>query len=737
MNKDDKVKLYEAIRNIAKNLCTEEQVYQRSDLADELNEYGINGDSIEVSKLVFEAYHYFNEDRNIEYAFVTNDNRTALIKEYEFANLLDKNKPDDAITYMKDELSKTSSGLSRLSKDIELNASVTAAKTISGFFNVITGNIGAKAIRSKAAKLFEDYSNMVDTYHDNEDAVRNIIKDFEDLRTYIDNTYKEIAMRLIDIYGDSIKATDPKLFDFGQVTYLDVDSMFQNTKLEYDELTKNCTELIGSISKDFQKAVRNSANAYKLASKRNKESLGLVLAGLEMFNHYSDAVEKSSILGSQLVNFKKSIKKDTTLVKADSSRLFIIYKTLNDIIIPKAVIYSRYATQLMNSDIKAIMKSLYDDQEVKPLFTKRQELLRKIKAWKLVINDRNMNINKYEENIQKLDDLLHSNAEKYNTAKSSEPSKPFLLNILTLGYAGKRFSRKYSEWYSEYSQFVREYELNEDNLDYYKGELSSHQSAVKEGKTELDDLLKQFELVSEEIHTKVQASHEVQMKMLPHLRTIIGMLRLGREIAESKLDKNLLNTVSIPDFTDSTKLPADIEDNINIFTSTITASIQVESDDASKLLKKIEKKGSLKCTDKSDDKTDANKNCSDEEKSKLKEEEEKKDKAKVANASNVALQHATSMFNSALKLQKDRLEGKLASAAYDEELRKIADDFSKQIKDIDDKSAFVREIMRHVNLAANEDDRKHALLMLGKLSNQQLTEQDFQDFISGKRTIEL
>ena len=45
--------------------------------------------------------------------------------------------------------------------------------------------------------------------------------------------------------------------------------------------------------------------------------------------------------------------------------------------------------------------------------------------------------------------------------------------------------------------------------------------------------------------------------------------------------------------------------------------------------------------------------------------------------------------------------------------------------------------MRRAHLAINDDDRKQALLMLSELSGQNLTEQDFRDFISGKKTIEL
>ena len=113
------------------------------------------------------------------------------------------------------------------------------------------------------------------------------------------------------------------------------------------------------------------------------------------------------------------------------------------------------------------------------------------------------------------------------------------------------------------------------------------------------------------------------------------------------------------------------------------------------------------------------------------------DLAQVTEASEQTLQQGMSLLDSALQLKKQQLNGKLASAAYDEAFDKIASDFRKQIKGIDNKSAFVREVMRRANLAKNDDERKQALLMLSELSGQNLSEQEFKDFINGKKQINL
>ena len=716
MNQNDKPAIYDAIRNIAAKLCKDGETYLRADLAYELKQYGIDADSIDVSKLALEAYKYFNNDRNIKQAFVTNDSRSALIDEYKLTDLLDNDKPEDAMELANKELAKTSDTLAALKRDIDRNMSLAVANAASGIMDTVTGTAGVKAVRTEASTLFDRYSKMVGTYYEGEDTVRRNIADFTTLRTDIGTTYQEYAMQLIDIYGDNIKAVAPNLFDFNQVQFLDVDSMLKHTELEYNRISDKCSALIGEISDSFQNSLKSSVAAYRSAGQGNK-ALGLAMAGLGMLNHYMEAGERAHRLRSDLSVFKTSIKHDSTLIKADLGRLLVIYKTLNDVVIPKADIYLRNASRLMSSDIKSITDSLYDNAEIRPLEEQRRQLLAQLKVLDGEINDHLQNIDVYQSLISDITTTLDSKSASYRDAIARKPSKPFfLLNILTFGNANKNYNRNYAEWDAVCYPLVREYENYQVDLKLDKDELAAHQSDLK-AKGQEQHLVKQkLDEVNKQIRSKINASNDTQLKMLPHLRTVIAMLRLGREIMETKLDKKLTGTVSIPDFKSTEKLPVDIENNLSLFTSTLADNIHADRGMAEALLNGI------------DDYRDV-----DEKDRKYSEES----LAQVTEASEQSLQQGISLFDSALQLKKQQLDGKLASAAYDEEFDKIASDFRKQIKGIDDKSAFVREVMRRANLAKNDDERKQALLMLSDLSGQSLSEQDFKDFINGKIQITL
>lgn len=716
MNQKDKTTIYDAIRNIAAKLCKDGETYLRADLAYELKQYGIDVDSIDVSRLALEAYKYFNNDRNIKQAFVTNDSRSALIDEYQLTDLLDNDKPEDAMALASKELAKTSDTLAALKRDIDMNMSLAVAKAASGRMDTVTGTGGVKAVRTEASTLFDRYSKMVGTYHEGEDTVRRNIADFTTLRTDIGTTYQEFAMQLIDIYGDNVKAVAPNLFDFNQVQFLDVDSMLKHTELEYNRISDKCSALIGEISDSFQNSLKSSVAAYKSAGQGNK-ALGLAMAGLGMLNHYMEAGERTNRLRSDLSVFKTSIKHDSTLIKADLGRLLVIYKTLNDVVIPKADIFLRYVSKLMSSDIKAITDSLYDNAEIRPLEEQRRELLAQLKVLDGEINDHLQNIDVYQSLISDITTTLDSKGASYRDAIARKPSKPFfLLNIVTFGKANKDYNRNYAEWDAVCYPLVREYENYQVDLKLDKDELAAHQSDLKAKQQEQHLVKQKLDEVNQRIRSKINASDDTQLKMLPHLRTVIAMLRLGREIMETKLDKKLTGTVFIPDFKSTEKLPADIENNLSLFTSTLADNIHADRGMAEALLNGVDDYRGV-----------------DEKDRKYSEE----NLAQVTEASEQSLQQGMSLLDSALQLKKQQLNGKLASAAYDEAFDKIASDFRKQIKGIDNKSAFVREVMRRANLAKDDDERKQALLMLSELSGQNLSEQEFKDFINGKKQISL
>ena len=722
----DNQKVYQAIKTIADELCKENKTYLRADLAFELKKYGIASDSSEVSKLVFDAYRYFHDNGNIAIAFVSNNSRTTLVVEYKLNDCLEQGNKEEALKIAETELALSSSALEQLKEQVEQNLNLVLAKGTSKMSDIVMGTNGVKDVRSKAATMFDKYTKMVEAYHYAEDSVRGNIEDFTSLRSDIGTVYRDYALKLIDIYGDSIKMVSPDLFDFKRIEWLDVDEMLKYVELEYNKLTEKCAALIGEISVSFSTSLQGSLQAYKSLSNGNK-SLGLAMAGLTMLEHYMGASERANRLKSDLSVFQTSVKHDATRIKADMGRLLVICKTLNDVVIPKANVFLRYGEKLLASDLKATLDVLYADEAIRPLEEQRKCLLQQMKALDMEMNDHLRNIDVYTSLINDITATLESKQGSYMEAKSKKPSKPFFLaNWITLGMANKNYYRDFAEWNAVCFPLVREYESYQVDLKLDKEELESHREEQTRIKNEYAKLSSELDKVSKEIRSKIVCSDDLKLKMLKHLRDMVAMLKLGREIMESKIDEKLVHTVDIPDYREAAKLPADVEQNLSQFTGMLADNLHADKDMAKNLLDGVEAYTK-------DHKKLEGKTAQQNKPAEYSEE----DLAQVTGAMEQSLQKGIALFDSFAKLKAQQLSGSLASAAYDKELKKHADEFKREMAKIDNKSAYLREVFKHINLAGSEEERKQAMELMSDLSGYSLSEQEFTDFMNGKKQIEL
>ena len=722
----DNQKVYQAIKTIADELCKENKTYLRADLAFELKKYGIAFDSSEVSKLVFDAYRYFHDNGNIAIAFVSNNSRTTLVAEYKLNDSLEQGNKEEALKIAETELALSSSALEQLKEQVELNLNLVLVKGTSKMADIVMGTNGVKDVRSKASTMFDKYTKMVEAYHYAEDSVRGNIEDFTSLRSDIGTVYRDYALKLIDIYGDSIKMVSPDLFDFKRIEWLDVDEMLKYVELEYNKLTEKCAALIGEISDSFRTSLQGSLQAYKSLSNGNK-SLGLAMAGLTMLEHYMGASERANRLKSDLSVFQMSVKHDATRIKADMGRLLVIRKTLNDVVIPKANVFLRYGEKLLASDLKATLDALYADETIRPLEEQRKCLLQQMKALDMEMNDHLQNIDVYTSLINDITATLESKQGSYMEAKAKKPSKPFfLVNWITFGMANKNYYRDFAEWNAVCFPLVREYESYQVDLKLDKEELESHREEQTRIKNEYAKLSSELDKVSKEIRSKIVCSDDLKLKMLKHLRDMVAMLKLGREIMESKIDEKLVHTVDIPDYREAAKLPADVEQNLSLFTGMLADNLHADKDMAKNLLDGVE--AYTKDHKKIEGKT-AQQNKS--------AEYSEEDLAQLTGAMEQSLQKGIALFDSFAKLKAQQLSGSLASAAYDKELKKHADEFKREMAKIDNKSAYLREVFKRINLAGSEEERKQAMELMSDLSGFSLSEQEFTEFINGKKQIEL
>lgn len=699
--------IYKKIRELSEELCRQGIFYTRADLAYELKSLGVGADSLLLSEWVWKAYVHYHKDEKIHKAFVNNEKKRYIVDEFCVYPLAEQGNSKELSKVLESSLTESQNALSLLDNYITKALSDnTVRKGASITLGTITGTKGVSDVQATAASVFQGYTDMVNSYDIAKGEVKAIISDFVNLRNYINDIYCKYVLILTDIFGDSIKAVSPRLFDFDSIQYLDVQDMLQNVQLEYDQVMGRCGELMGSISESFSNSVKNASSTYRQAG--NKK-VGLMLAGIEMFNHYLNAGQQTNELRRQLLSLQNNVKHDATQIKGDMGRLMVIYKGMNDLHIPRAEAFYRYSKQILDSDLNRLIETLYSSPELSALKQERDELLEQHKEITRVVSDSQLNISYYTSHIAECEALISSMKTQYREAKSTKPEKPFFLwNILSLGSLSKKYNREISEWYHNCQPVITQYEELQVDVNLDKEDINVHKKAYENGIRELKAINQKLQHSSHSMMQVINVNTETKRTIISQLDTLIKLLRIAKEITETKLDTKLIHTVTITDYRNE-KLPVEITKNIQALSQTL-GDVHIDSSFARSTLDEL---GNGEAGTYSEEDLQA-----------------------VTQAQNEAVQNAAVLFRSWLNLQMQKTENHITAEKYDAELDKLQSQFQNEFKAIDNKSAVLQQVLKQINLHQNDQQLKEGLQALANMPKD-ITDQDWNDFFNGTKTLEI
>ena len=726
--------LYLQIKRIAEELVKEKETMTRSDLAYELRNYGLNIDSFELNKLVFDAYSFYNDSRAIKDAFVNMDLNDSIVSSYLLYNSLDKGNHNEVKKMMESTLSKTETSLSTLKEQIDVNLSERIIDVSASLVNVISGNSAVVKIQKEAGILFGGYTNMVNCYETAKMEIKNLTKNFVYLRNDIMSVYRDYATALIDIFGDSIKSIEPELFDFERIEWIDVKGMLDNTQLEYSKLSESCSSLMNEISGDFKNMLQNSVNTYKAV---NNKGVGLVLVGLNCLNHYTNARAKAANLGIELQTFKNNIRKDGMYIKTDMMRLMSIYKSMNDVNIPKANAFYRFSEKVLSKELEMLINSLYGTENLKQLKEKRDEIFSTYKSLETLVTDHQSNIDNYQVIIEDNELQIANLKDGYNEAMNLKPSKPsFIISLLTFGYKNKTFNRETYEWQQQYSEVIKRYQNLQVDVKLYKDDLVYHQTALKEAEKNYCELRIKLDKVNTEIRKELLVSSEVKGKVVNSLKDIVGLLRLAREIASTKLQDKMFKVIKPVELKEII-IPDNVQNGISSFVSMFEASMSGRIHDganlASNILKDMEEKKNQRIQKAIDEGVDEKRVAVMKAESM---ELSETDICDIEEGSLQAVVGLSNLFEAQANLIALRKESNIALEQYNEKMTTLQEEFKSIINKVDDKSVILRETMKRINTSKDPKELKSALLSLSD-GDIELSEIDINDFLNNNKTIEL
>lgn len=425
----------------------------------------------------------------------------------------------------------------------------------------------------------------------------------------------------------------------------------------------------------------------------------LALATVEAVKHYLDASEKTIRMKSDLEAFKMNIKKDVVNIKSDYSRLLTIFKTINDLYIPKANAFFRFSDKLLSKEMEKMVFALYSKAGVAELAKERDEVMNQIRAISDDFNDHKNNVEYYQEHISYCYTIINDKKDDYESAKKLRPSKPFfLLKWLTFGAAEKSYNQKIYKWNTVYGNVVKEYENAEMDINSDVVELESHVKAKKEKEQKLMTLkARQKELTAKILQT-ISVDDEMKKAIAAHIEDIVRMLHVGKEILESGIDECSIRSIKVDEFR-SNELPGELKSAVQEFKQMFNDTVESVKEQVA---------------------SDYAKEYNEEE------------SAELAGKTSVVIDDSMRLADSVMSLMKMRENNQLSSEVYDQELEKVKKEFNTKIKDIDSQADILGEVLKKINTAGDSETLKKAFVELAKESKVFATEEDVVRFLNGE-----
>lgn len=710
----NKENIYKEIFQIAQNLNKSNSTYKRADLAYELNGVGVSSDSFEVSILVWEAYQKYNRNKSIRSAFLVNDESKFLIDDYELYEKLNNGEKVEFINELNVLISRSEFDNVRLNKLIDDLKSIDFSKVISQKDLMrFVGVKKASDIYEQIIHVFSKYTEVVEGYDELRNSVKDIIDQYVALRDDVTALYRDHALGLVDVFGDSIKVVSPNLFDFEQIQYLDTTNMLEVVEKEYNKLATSCGVLMQEIGENFKISLKSAVGALG-KSKGNKAMIAVAV--VEMLGHYIDSSQKSLVLRNEFMIFKDKVNYDIALITGDMKRIMLIHRIINELYIPKANVFYRYSREIMSIEYKKLIDSIYVTPVLKELKLSRDMILDKFKITSKRINDTQKNISYYEESVANNKSFIRDAEHEYKQAKALKPSKPLLAFI---GIGRSSYDRKIYEWQQTCIPVIEGFENANLYLKLDQQELQSMREELEKDNIEYINLNEELIKINNSIVNELQVDGHIKSKIAENLESYIQLLFVAKDIIESKVDEKLINVYNI-EKNKITELPSEVKNNINHFVSSLKKEIVISEKvglDNMKILNNDE----------------LNKNQSELDRNKY----SNTNVLLMTDAQNKLVIGAIDYLKNWTELQLNKKLTEESKRNYEKQLENMLHDFTSNMKDIDNKSVVLMEIMKKINTAENNEQIKKGLIMLTRASGYQFTENDIEKILKGDRIIEI
>lgn len=705
----------EQIKAIARHLSKSNEYLTRSELAYNLQEFGVEHDSNKLSQVICELMS--DPDTSIRNGLkhiLTNDRTQPLTEQWKRYQDADNNDTDSlkkqSITNLK-HTKKTLKLLEQLitSEVVTNNTNSLLSKTLKH----LTGSAGIDKIKQESEATMAHYAGVVDAYQKARISVINSVEDFVAFRDILLENFLYYSQALIDAFGEQIKSEAPDLFDVSTIEYLDPEQMFTEIQLQFNKLNEKCGDLMGLLGKQF---IGSLESGVKQGSLTSDNRVKVALLGFEVIKHYINSANQTEILRSEFSQLQTLASKDLSQIRADIKRLEFIYNTLNKLLIPKLDIFQRFSKIILSEELCSLVENLYSNKEVYILQKQRESLQKELKELHRQLQDCDKNIRYLRSRAEDTQGLINDLSSRCEEAQKALPKKPSIAKVIvSIGQAKKKYNKAAAEWKRTCYPFIVEYEsLKAEQLSDEEELLAQH--TLKNNVTKQIKITEcKCEAISAEIRTSISVDNKLKSRLYPHCKSLIELLRSAKEILSARIDQKYLKTVQIKDL--PKKNIAQMSDEeiliqvLGVAKDKFQISEYIAEESTSLLSNIVELNGDSKI-------------------------EEKKLQL-IVNQQSEIIEMGLQLAQQMATLRKQREQEEINQAFYLEQLACLQKDFQHELSSVEQQTKAMQNIIQRVREAEDSSSLQQALTILVGKEGNTLSETDWEAFLIGGKTIEI
>lgn len=744
---DNKKELYKIIQDLSKRLTEEEAMYTRADLAYELKNYGFDMDSVDVTDAVWNAYLYYRKDKNILNAFRSNYSVDLLVPDSEVR----ENASEDRRYASTKHLDKMAESFDELQKTLEANLTDLQefvnnpekrkgdpmqsglVRRLTRASEYIEGTKGLKDVQYQSKILQSGLNEICNSYTAGASTVKGATSYFSKLREELLAVYYKYSGILLDLYGDQIRAVEPELFDYNSISYLDVQTIVDGVLDELSSIQESSEMTVDYLTENANQIGAKAANTIK---ETNDWRGALIEGAFDLASHHLTAASETADLKRQFEKAKRKVLDTAVRIRADEGRLIEVFKVLNDLIIPKAIAFYRHADKVLSKEVDSILALVYSSEELRGLYQQREKLLDRLVHLNRSIEDADVHRALYERQVQERADYLEENLKDYQATVWNLPKRPSVLQrILTLDRASEQYNGILGSLYEDGTMdFINNYICIKVEHQLTQNALEDQNALYNSCCEEINAINVELYQISQQIYQVLGSDKKLRQKFSSHLVPIVGLLRGARTVIELRLEESLTRPKEIKLTSEMFDVPGDIQKELNDM-ALLGHGLIDKTVESAYLQENMRKKladgdphrheltdGAMTDGHQSDATQLAAENA-----------------AKLARlARNAELAHkAVTLANEYAQLDLEKKQTKQATEEYTKEFERLKAEFQQHYAEIDDKADVIREALKVINTTDNRDSMVKGLLLLADLDVDSLTDEEMEDFLTGKKTIKL